>query len=303
MPDLDSLVSSLVDGEVTKITPIIGRGTVNKVYAVETPSGKVIVRLNNEDPASRFEKEKWCMGKASEIGIHVPQLLSVGEKDGYGFTIMEFIDGVPGDEADFIQRPLIWRELGRYARKIHSIPVAGLGLEFADMTEGDSEKHWQDYINYNIESLTPEDKLIELGVLNLESSKKVKELFEKFKTKKFTFGLNHGDLSLKNTILGKDGNVYLIDWGCAEADIVPHFDIGEIKRSSELTEEDWDSFLVGYSMTKEEFSSLEEDIKTRLLLCRFDKLRWALDKKPELVNEYAKEAKKMYEIKFTAASS
>lgn len=303
MPDLKSLVSSLVQGEVASVTPIVGRGTVNTVYSVETSGGKFVVRLNNVDPASRFEKEKWCMEKAEEVGIRVPRLLSVGEKDGYAYTVMEFIEGVPGDEADFIQRPLIWRELGRYARKIHSIAVAGLGLEFADMTEGDSEKHWHDYLDYNIESLTPEDKLIELGVLDLESSKKVKELFEEFKTKKFTFGLNHGDLSLKNTILGKDGNVYLLDWGCGEADIVPHFDIGEIKRSSELTEEDWDSFLVGYSMTKEEYSSIEEDIKARILLQRFDKLRWAIDKKPDRIEEYAKEARKMYELKFATANS
>ncbi|MDO8452522.1 MAG: aminoglycoside phosphotransferase family protein [bacterium] len=303
MDQHENLVTSIVGTGVQKITPILNKGTVNQVFLVESSEGNVVVRLNNEDLVSRYEKEKWCMEKASEVGVNAPKVISVGEKDGYAYTVMSFIEGTPGDETDTTGRPLVWRELGRYARAIHSIPVAGFGLEYADMIEGDSERHWNDYLDYNIKSLTPEDKLIELGVIDIEESKRVKELFEELKKKNFTFGLNHGDLSLKNTILGADGSVYLLDWGCAEADIVPHFDIGEIKRSSELTEEDWDSFLVGYSMSREEFKGLEDDLKSRLLLLRFDKLRWAIDKKPERIEEYAKEAKSAFEFKFAPANS
>ena len=112
MDDLNGLVSSLVDG-AGKITPIVNRGSVNKVFSVETPNGKVVVRLNQEDNVTRFEKEKWCMEKAEEVGVPGPQVISVGEKDGYAYTVMSFIEGTLGDETDTIQRPLVWRELGR----------------------------------------------------------------------------------------------------------------------------------------------------------------------------------------------
>src|SRR3990167_4555669 len=142
MSDLAYLASSLVPGKVSSTTPILNKGTVNTVFVVDSSQGKFVVRLNNEDPVSRFEKEKWCIEKASEKGVFVPKVISVGVKDSHSYTVMEFIEGTVGDEADTIQRPLIWREIGRYARKIHSIPVAGFGLEYADMIEGDSEKHW-----------------------------------------------------------------------------------------------------------------------------------------------------------------
>lgn len=300
--ELEKLVSSLVDG-AQKITPIINRGSVNKVFAVETATGRIVVRLNDEDDVSRFQKEKWCMEKASEKGVAGPEVISVGEKDGYAYTVMSFIEGTPGDEVGSIETPLVWREIGRYARAIHSISVAGFGLEYADLIEGDSEKHWHDYLDYNIKSLTPDDKLIELGVLDLEKSQSARNCFEELRTKKFNFGLNHGDLSSKNTILGTDGRVYLLDWGCAVAEVVPHFDIGEIIRSSKPSEEEFDSFLVGYSMSKEEFGALEDDLKSLLLLNRFDKLRWAIDKKLDKIEDYVEGAKGMYDYKFPQANS
>src|SRR5258706_147239 len=156
------------------------------------------------------------------------------------------------------------------------------------------------YLAYNIESLNPQDKLLELEALNVEQLKKVKALFEELLQKQFTFGLNHGDLSLKNVIVSPQDKVSLFDWGSAEAEIVPHHDFGEILKSSlKSSSPEFKSFLNGYGLSETEYKQLVGDIYGLMLLRAIDKLRWAIDRNPTDIPAFVEKVKEIFQLKFS----
>jgi RIO-like serine/threonine protein kinase len=69
-------------------------------------------------------------------------------------------------------------------------------------------------------------------MINEGHSEMLKKTFLQLKNAIFNFGLVHNDLSLKNTILGSDGRVYLLDWGSAHIDVIPHMDFAQVLHSS-----------------------------------------------------------------------
>jgi hypothetical protein len=69
-------------------------------------------------------------------------------------------------------------------------------------------------------------------------------------------------------------------------------DFAEILHSSlDEDSQEFSLLLESYGMTKEEFEKIKPDIH-RLELLRFaDKVRWAIDRKPDLIEQKAKELK------------
>ena len=106
-------------------------------------------------------------------------------------------------------------------------------------------------------------------------------------------GLVHGDLSLMNVIVDTN-TVILIDWGTAESHIVPHMEIIGILQNN-LQEEDalFHSFLRGYGMSTEEFRDIKPDIESLAILQSTDKLRWAIEKKPDKIKEFSEKLQKL----------
>jgi len=196
--------------EAKEIVQITGRGDVNQVYAVMTESSKYIVRIDlSESTTNRFQKEAWCMSETEQLGVLGPTVFSVGLKDGHPYIIISYIEGKGGDESADDEKNKIWNELGKYARKIHSIPIKGYGDKMS--APGVFEDSWSRYVNYNISSLNPNDKAIELGIITEEQSERIKNIFLELLDTHFNFGLVHNDLSLQNTMLATNGEVCLID--------------------------------------------------------------------------------------------
>ncbi|MDQ0233257.1 phosphotransferase [Metabacillus malikii] len=199
-------------------------------------------------------------------------------------------------------KPEIWRQLGMYASRIHTIPVKGYGENLADPTQGlfqspphaGSDGSWLGYVNYNINSLTTDDRLLALDVITHSESNKIRKLFEALKTERFRFALNHGDLSLKNTIVNKKGKVILLDWGSAEVTVAPYGDIiGMMSQTlDDRPNDEYEAFLKGYGLLETEIASL----RPLLLLRAFDKLRWAIDKSPDLIVPYSTFARRAVDL-------
>jgi tRNA A-37 threonylcarbamoyl transferase component Bud32 len=273
-------VSFLNDPHI-RVVPILGRGSVNKVFMVEATNTKLVVRIgDNNESLEEYTKEAWCIDKAAELGVPVATVLDVGVFEEHAYILQEYIAGDEGRDTLF-PRSHVWRQLGKYARLIHSIEVAGFGMKLSDLTEGDFRESWLEYLNYNIESLNENDELIRLKVVTQSQSRVITTIFEDLKGKVFNFGLNHGDLSLKNVIVDEFGNVNLLDWGSAEASIVPHHDLIQLLKMN-MVENDPDdadirSFLDGYGISHSEFDQMKATLQNLLLLRAFDKLRWAID--------------------------
>ncbi|MGC5775056.1 phosphotransferase family protein [Paenibacillus pabuli] len=284
--------------QVKSSYPIIGKGFVNQVWVVETEGHKVVVRMNNKDNYPIFIKEKWCIEQAGAAGIPGPHTWSVGVKDETAYMIQTFVEGDNGLDS-MVDPSDIWRRLGEYAKRIHSIQVNGFGEELTDPIQGTfhspphpgSDGSWQGYVQYNIDSMTEHDPLLELGVIKKRESEMVRQWFEQLKDVKFRFGLCHGDLSLKNTMVHPTGRLILLDWGSAEVTVVPYGDVIHLMRCQLRGEgpdtEELKAFSDGYGMSEEEL-----DLARHVLLLKaFDTLRWAIDKRPEQVNDYAGSAK------------
>ena len=165
----------------------------------------------------------------------------------------------------------------------------------SEITEGDARKSWLRHLEYNIESLTENDPLIKLKVLTQLQSKRVKNVFADLRGREFTFGLNHGDISLKNTIVDKRGRLILIDWGSAEAGIVPHHDLIQMMRMNVLEGDPDDAqilaFLDGYGISQVEFKRMMPELESLSVLRAFDELRWAIDWNVDEIDRYVSNAR------------
>lgn len=261
------------------------QGYENIVHILVADEGKFVFRTNpDEKDTLRYQKEKWCMETASKAGIPVPDILKIGSADGHPYMLMSFIGGTHGANSPKID--LIWSKIGEYAHKIHDIKPLGYG---GDMNSpGSFGDGWLRYVDYNMQSLTHDDKLLKLGYISSEESTLLKDVFAELKNTRFQFGLTHYDLAPKNTIITDEHEVYLIDWGSAGVFIVPHADIAEIK--DEFAADDspeFRSFLEGYGLKYPDYEKIREQLRKIDLLTSTDNLRHGIDHKPEKLDYFA----------------
>ncbi|SFF26170.1 Phosphotransferase enzyme family protein [Paenibacillus algorifonticola] len=261
--------------------------------------------MNDKDTYPSFIKEKWCIEQAAAVGIPGPEVLSIGIVDETAYMIQTFIHGDNGLDSTVLKSD-VWRQLGEYAKLIHSIQVKGFGGNLIDPAHGvfqspshaGSDGSWQGYVQYNINSLTEYDRLIKLGVITQMESQRVRKLFENLKKETFRFGLNHGDISLKNTIVNQANQVILLDWGNAEVSVVPHGSVIQLMQYQILgleegpNIEEFKAFLDGYGLSAKDLA----DMRHLLLLRAFDNLRWAIDRSPDLIESYAAFAKQVVDM-------
>jgi len=283
-------IKLILNKKVISIKPILNKGDVNRVYIVKTGRKIIVIRLNEACEIQRFKKERWCIGKASEIGIPTTRVIGIGTINNTAFMILNFISGLNGKKISE-NKPQIWYKIGAYAKKIHSIKTGGFGEKIT--SPGHFNDSWEKFVKYNIESLNKEDKILSMGVINNSESEKLRRHFKSLLEKQFNFGLTHGDLSLANVIVQGD-NVTLIDWGSAESTVVPHFEIISIFENS-LQEDDplFKNFISGYGMSPKDYENMKPDITSLTLLKAVDKLRWAMDQKPEMIEKFSARVRKL----------
>lgn len=156
---------------VSSITPLIGMGSVNKIFIVEASDSKIVIRMRDGDAAAtaaalrEYQKEAWCIEQAAAMGVPGPEVLATGTRDGSAYMIQSYVSGEEGRES-VVAKTHLWQRLGEYAKLIHSIKVAGFGLQLSGIRAGVAEESWLEYVGYNIESLNENDELLRLHVLS-----------------------------------------------------------------------------------------------------------------------------------------
>lgn len=270
-------------GSLKSIEPISG-GEVNKVFIIKSDTRAAVLRVNGLVELERFQKETWCIAQSAAVGVLGARVYEVNKTKDYAYMLIGYIEGSNGNK--IVATPKLWEHLGEYLKLIHEIPVKGFGEKLDDIISG-SKTQWAEYLRYNIESLGDDDKLISMGVLDSSISAKLSTIFLGLASSDFTFGLNHGDYSLANIIVDEKSLPHVIDWGSAQAHIVPHHDLSVILAES-LKEgsEEFIALLNGYGLSKSEFEAIKPQIMNLQLLEAVDKLRWALDKAPEWVKAH-----------------
>lgn len=286
-----NLTKEVFSTELSDIQLIDSRGQVNQVYEVTAGHYKAVLRIHDHTEHARYQKEQWCIEATRSIGVSTPAILHVGRDEHYAYMFLEFISGANGRAISDTNDT--WYALGHTLRLIHGIPVAGFGDSLAAITAGSSTQ-WQRYVEANIQALTSKTLTEQLG-MSSEQATKLQELLKSLLTKHFSFGLNHGDYSLANTIT-HDGIPYVIDWGSAQAHIVPHHDLAVILEESLAEDsEKYYALLSGYQMVRQDHETIKGEIKTLQLLDALDKVRWAMDRAPHRLGHHLGRFKRFVE--------
>ena len=291
---VERLTATFLKAPVLSVRPIIGKGSVNAIFQVETATQKVIIRLQRgEDARTEYRKEQWCSEQAREAGVPTPKVLTVGGEGEVAFTIQEFVPGVSGAECS--DDMTLATTLGKYARIIHVLPVSGFGNILTDTTTGSfggsGGSTWQSWVGNNLQALTVRDPLLSLGVYAEAERERIAAIFERLRERDFRFGLCHGDLSARNVIVLADGGFVLLDWGCAEVHIVPHYDFREVIRENATDSPFVRAFCQGYGLDATDFGVILQEMRWLELLKTFDLVRWAIDCKPTELPRCAADAK------------
>jgi aminoglycoside phosphotransferase (APT) family kinase protein len=290
-----ALAARLLETRVVSVTPIRGKGTVNRVYTVRAADGRTIIARANDDPGKRrvYEKERWCLERAAEIGVSVPRPLAIDESGGWAVSFQSFVPGETGTDSP-LPIETLWHTLGSVIRRVNAIPVAGFGEDADDLATGRPGETWQRFVEYNLGELGPDDPLRALGVLTAAQSERAASLFMELGKRPFVFGLCHGDVSLRNVLVAADGALTLLDWECAEAHIVPHYELIRLRHAQlGLTEPAWEAFLAGYGLSADTLAALQPELDALALLKAVDLTRWAIDRNPARIATCARDATRL----------
>ena len=286
------LIKSKFNITPTNIHIINNIGTMNSVYLLEFGSRKLIIRLRENDvyAENEFMKEAWFSQQCAKLEIPAPRIMYIGKYDNVDYMIEEFIDGITGDK--YPDRSFVFQQLGIYSKKIKSIPVSGYGVTISNFdTNTFADELYtspSEQIEKNIAALITSDVLIDLNVYDSRYITSIKNSFLSLLSKDLKCALNHGDISLSNTIVTSNGTVYWIDFGSVNANIL-YNEFANLKVKSDY---DIDCFAKGFGISAQE---LKGDLASYALLSSFDKLRWALTtKNQEYINWYTQNAKQCF---------
>lgn len=271
------------------------QGRVNHVFvvrcaAVAGAGERCVVRFAL-DPlrGDGYAVEAWCLVEAARHGIPGPEVVAVGTLDDVPYLVESYVDGVAGTMGGLAE----WRTLGSYGRVVHAIPVTaeapdGLFSRFGR----DPAAAWRAHLSYNVGELNPSDPLIELGVYEIEVQPLLLEVMSRLGANDVAFGLSHGDLSLRNLLLPGDGPPVLLDWDTAAVGPVPETDLLSLLRMHQG--EDYpdrhglEAFADGYGVVLDDVLPALTD---QLVLAHLDVVRWARERRPDLLPETAAAAR------------
>ena len=255
----------------------IGEGANNTIWRAGGPGEDVAIKLSRAHREAgalgEYRKEAWCAARAREASLQTPAARDFGTIEGRAFAILDFIYGTaPAPGA------AVWCELGAMARKIHGVATQGWGFTLSP--DGRFEENWQAHLDYNIASLTSGDELIARGVFDWAGAKRLRGELDRLARAPLRFGLCHGDIALWNVLIDRDGTSWLLDWGCAAAHVVPHYEINEILRTARPAAEQFEAFLAGYGLSQDAYAAMARDLRALSALREVDTLRWAIEKSP-----------------------
>jgi tRNA A-37 threonylcarbamoyl transferase component Bud32 len=206
------------------------------------------------------------------------------------YMIQEKIIGINGQFCTSKEKRYIWKCLGNYAKKYQQVKR----IENQEVEDKEFHKNWKSRLEYNIVELNKNDSLLKNNILTAREQYKSKKVLNRILDKEFKTGLVHGDLCPRNVIWSK-GEVYLLDWGTAEINVVPHSEIGILLMSGEAKAAEFEIFMEGLEISQTEYDSMEEEIMILNYLHRLDKYRWAESFDSKNIMEYGKKLRASFE--------
>lgn len=272
------------------MVPLRGLGSVNHVFCLGSGAERHVVRVPIDGlRLDEFEVEHWCLDQAVDHGIPSPTVVGRGDVSGTPYIVLTYVEGsVPsGDLAS-------WETLGRYGRLAHEFEWTsgpdGLFTRFGR----DPDDAWGRHLLYNVDQLTEIDPLIELGVYPVSDQPRLRDMVNELLDHEFTHSLRHGDLAPQNLLVTPHGSPVLLDWGQASVGLIPHGDLLAAYRSHLYEGHPTARQLEVFSSALgEPLNELRATLDRLVVVEALDKVRWALDKRPDRVADLVSDARAM----------
>ncbi len=271
------------------LAPLPGSGSVNHVFILGSGRQRYVVRIPIDIlRPDEFQVEQWCLEQAPRHGIASPRVMGRGDVSGTPYLILAYVEGRTCEEQHALEA---WEALGRYGRLTYSIDYATGPDQLFTRFGRDPDEAWRLHLHYNADQLTGTDPLIELGVYPSTKQPGIRAMITGLLGHSFNHGLRHGDLAPRNLLVTVDGPV-LLDWGQATVGPVPHGDLLDALRSHLVegrpTAEELDVFSAALGAPLGAF----RDVLNHLLVVdALDRVRWALDKRPDRLAGLVKSAR------------
>jgi aminoglycoside phosphotransferase (APT) family kinase protein len=230
-------------------------GMVNKVFRVDWRNLPLILRVN-EDCLDVFQKEHWAMKQAANVGVNVPIVHEIGERDGISFMLMEYVAGPTLDEFRG-NRYKIFADLGRQVQLINSIPVKGFGFHL-DLSRVEFTKTWQEVAQEQQENIFGEDVLIRIGAFSSDEIAPIKAFLAPMMSWMPSPQLCHCDINWGNVIVQETERVVILDWTLTQGGPAPLFDLAHASVHADGAE--FKSMCAGYGLSPESVRQLLPDL-------------------------------------------
>lgn len=224
--EIDSQINSAVEKilNTTVVTSSkINQGEVNHVYKVITKDITVIVRVFRRPHWPEDGKLPWIETQLTKYGIPHAKTLYYSRENTYfpyGLMISEYVEGKNGIDA-ILEGDVPFEEfhekLAHLLAQIHAIEIKNFG----QVNHGAGQ--FENYIDYRIKKLPSRlDQITEDKDFDTTMTKRIEDAVRKTLEPieaKLKPVLVHGDPTPDNTIYTPDGQIILIDWDGALADI------------------------------------------------------------------------------------
>lgn len=245
------VLTHLLGGKPKRLEPL-GGGLTNFVFEARHAEGDLVVRLSaNPAKVKEYLKEQWAMARAREQGVPVPEVLEVGtEPIPFPYMVSRKVAGTEGTHHP--ERLRVAREMGRLARMIHAVPTSGFGHTF-DWSENRLSRKdtWADYLDREFRGEQRLALLEEHEMLSKHALKALRVTLEDIEGWEPKPVLNHGDLRLKNVIVGAKGEIAaVLDWEFCTSNAAPYWDVSLALH--DLSVDAKEELLAGYGMTPRE---------------------------------------------------
>jgi hygromycin-B 4-O-kinase len=260
--ELEDVVRNVVARHVaapTRVAPLRG-GLSNHAFDVETDHEQVVVRLADQpDKLEGYERERQAADRARALGVPTQEVVAIGQEGAWTYSIARRLAGDPA--MDHPDRLSILEELGRIARAVHGIRTVGFGPRFtwdeggigqaSARSSASNDATWAEYLRHELRAHERLDRLAGLGMIEGRQEESLRQTLAEVEAWTGPSILNHGDLRLKNVVVGAEGHILgLIDWESSVSVVGPHWDLSIALH--DLSIDAKQAFLTGYGLSDEE---------------------------------------------------
>lgn len=263
-------------------------GRENRVIRVRSSGDDIVVRFardpeRSDDP---FDVEAWCLRAAARAGVRTSRLVARGRLDGLSYLVASYVPGVPADADDLRG----WTAIGEFTQALRGVSAHDAPEAASTRFGRDQDRAWAQHLDYNLETLGPDDSLIPLGIYPRSRQRELQEITASLAARRLPQGLVHGDAAHRN-LLRHDDVYTVIDWGAATTGPVMWGDLARIVRwhrlenaQSPVSAAAWARALGGAGLTRAE---AEPVVRELTAVHALDLVRWALVQRPDRLAEIA----------------